>query len=97
MMRVVLDTNIVVSALLRTGGFPAAVLSLALDRIVQLCVSEPVLAEYEEVLNRPRLGIDPQKVITALAQIRKVSRQITPSISVRACVDPDDDHLPGMR
>ena len=53
MIRVVLDTNIVVSALLRSGGLPHAVFNLAVDRIVQLCISEPILAEYEEVARSP--------------------------------------------
>ncbi len=62
MIRVVLDTNIVVSALLRSGGLPHAVFNLAADQVVQLCISEAIMAEYEEVLRRPRLGIHPDKV-----------------------------------
>jgi putative PIN family toxin of toxin-antitoxin system len=49
MIRVVLDTNIVVSATLRAGGSPEVVFNLAIDGVILLCVSEPVLAEYEEV------------------------------------------------
>lgn len=91
MIRVVIDTNIVVSALLRSGGLPEAVLSLALGGIVQLCVSEPVLAEYEDVLRRPRLGIELKKVALALTRIREVSLMVTPSSRVTACSDPDDN------
>jgi len=91
MIRIVLDTNIVVSAMLRPGGFPEAALSLAVDRIVQLCISQPVLAEYEEVLTRPKLGIDPHKAATALARIREVSLLVSPSVPVKACTDPDDN------
>lgn len=53
MIRVVLDTNIVVSALLSPHGSEAAVFRLALSGVIRLCVSEPVLREYEEVLSRP--------------------------------------------
>ncbi len=91
MIRVVLDTNIVVSAMLRSGGFPEAALNLAVDRIVQLLISGPVLAEYQQVLKRAKLGIDPQKVATALARIRKVGLLVSPSVPVRACIDPNDD------
>lgn len=91
MIHVVLDTNIVVSAMLRSGGLPEAVLNLALNRIVQMCISEPVLAEYKEVLSRSRLGIPPQKVATAIARIRETSLLVSPSKPVRACSDPDDD------
>ena len=54
MIRVVIGTNIVVSAMLRSGGLPEAVFNLAMDRrTVQMYFSEPVIAEYEEVLRRP--------------------------------------------
>ena len=86
-----LDTNIVVSALLKSGGVPDAVLSLAVNRVVELCVSESILAEYQEVLNRPKLAIAPQRVDRALTRIREVSLIVQPSTSVRACSDRDDD------
>jgi putative PIN family toxin of toxin-antitoxin system len=53
MIRVVIDTNIVVSALLQPAGLPAAVLMLALSGKVELCVSDAIFAEYDEVIRRP--------------------------------------------
>jgi putative PIN family toxin of toxin-antitoxin system len=91
MVRVVLDTNIVVSAMLRSAGFPEAALSMAMRGIVRLCISEPVLAEYQEVLNRPKFRIDSRKVATALARIREAGVMVSPSIRVKACIDPDDN------
>ena len=55
MNRVVLDTNIIVSALLVPAGTQASVLLLALEGQIALYISHTVLAEYEEVLRRPRL------------------------------------------
>ncbi len=91
MLRVVIDTNIVVSALLREGGLPHAVFNLAVGGAVQLCLSEPIVAEYEEVLRRPRLKIDSSRVDVALAQIRKAGVLVQPSRIVAAASDPDDD------
>jgi putative PIN family toxin of toxin-antitoxin system len=54
MIRVVIDTNILVSALLQPSGLPAQVFVLALGASIQLCVSGEVYAEYEEVISRPR-------------------------------------------
>lgn len=51
MIRVVLDTNIVVSAVLKAGSLPEAVFNMAVGGVIELCVSEPILAEYEEVLS----------------------------------------------
>jgi len=47
MIRVVIDTNVLVSAWLTSGGLPEAVINLAISREVQWAVSEAVLAEYE--------------------------------------------------
>ena len=57
MIRVVLDTNLLISALLSPQGPPAQVfLLILLDPDTQLCVSGDIFAEYEEVLRRPRLN-----------------------------------------
>jgi predicted nucleic acid-binding protein len=50
MIGLILDTNVLVSANLNGDGLEALVVSLALNRKVQLYVSEPILAEYEQVL-----------------------------------------------
>jgi len=91
MIRVVIDTNVVISAALRSGGLPETVFNLAVDRRVQLYVSEAILAEYEEVLRRPRLDIHPGKTTIALARIREAAISVTPTQPVTACRDPDDN------
>jgi len=53
MTSAVLDTNVVVSALLVPAGTQASILLLAIRRDIALCVSPSVLAEYQEVLYRP--------------------------------------------
>jgi putative PIN family toxin of toxin-antitoxin system len=78
MNRVVLDTNIVVSALLVPSGAQAIVLMLALRGHITLCASPAILAEYEEVLHRPRLKLQPQQIEKALAGIRKVAHLVEP-------------------
>jgi putative PIN family toxin of toxin-antitoxin system len=45
MMRTVIDTNVVVSANLNDEGLPAAILDLAANKKILMCVSEAVLAE----------------------------------------------------
>lgn len=92
MIRVVIDTNAVVSAMLRSGGLPEAVFNLAMERrTVQLYFPPPVLAEYEEVLSRPRLNISPDKVTIAMVRIRDAGLPATPISLVNAARDPDDN------
>ena len=68
-MKIVLDTNIVVSGLLSSQGNPAQVLTLALAGAVQACHDERILAEYAEVLARPRFKFDPKRVREVLNKI----------------------------
>jgi len=91
MTRVVLDTNIIVSALLQPLGPSAQVFLLAIGGSIQLCMSGNVYAEYEEVIRRPRLRRDESVVSATLQTIRERGLWVKPSEAVRACVDPDDD------
>jgi len=91
MIRVVIDTNIIVSALLQPLGPPAQVFSLALGESIQLCVSGEVYAEYEEVIRRPRFHRDENVITAALETIREKGLWVRPTDAVRACTDPDDD------
>ena len=91
MIRVVIDTNIIVSALLQPLGPPAQVFLLALNGSIQLCITGEVYAEYEEVIRRPRFRRDESVIIAALDSIREKGFWVRPTETVRACADPDDD------
>jgi len=78
MIRVVLDTNIIVSALLQPLGPPAQVFLLALGNSVQLCVSGSIYAEYEEVIRRPRLRRTEETILSALNAIREKAYWVRP-------------------
>jgi len=77
--------------MIRSGGLPDAIFNLAVDRVIQLCISEPVMAEYEEVLRRARFDLHPEKVANALARIRAAAVLVTPTTAVSAASDPDDN------
>jgi len=92
MIRIVLDTNVLISALLQPQGRPAQVLLLATaGPAARLCVSAEVYAEYEEVIHRPRFKRTEHEIANILRAIREVGIWVKPSHKVRACVDPDDD------
>jgi uncharacterized protein len=56
-LRLVLDTNIVVSAAIKPEGLQRSVVLLALAKPSHLYVSQPILTEYALVLGRPELKI----------------------------------------
>ena len=68
-MRIVLDTNVVVSGLLQPEGNPARVLALALAGAVQVCYDRRILAEYAEVLARSRFKFDAKRVHEVLVKL----------------------------
>ena len=61
-MRIVLDTNVLVSGLLSPYGPPAEVVRMVVSGAVTLCVDARILVEYEQVLARPRFGFAPAAV-----------------------------------
>src|SRR5437773_5102246 len=69
-MKIVLDTNVVVSGLLKPQGNPAQVLTLTLAGAVQVCHDKRIFAEYAEVLARPRFKFDPKRVREVLSKIK---------------------------
>lgn len=91
MIRVVIDTNILVSALLQPSGLPAQVFVLALSGSVQMCVSGDLYAEYEEVISRPRFQRDKETISNTLRVIREQGLWVKPTERVQACSDPDDN------
>ena len=57
-MNIVLDTNVLVSAILSPHGSPAAVLRTLLTERVRLCFDERILSEYRTVLSRDKFAFD---------------------------------------
>lgn len=92
MIRVVLDTNIFVSALLQRKGAPAQVFLMATaGKVVQLCMSGEIYAEYEEVVRRPRLKRSQGEIDSALRAVRDHGLWVKPDRKVQACADRDDN------
>ena len=93
MIGLILDTNVLVSANLNRDGLEALVVSLALNRKVQLYVSEPILAEYEHVLLYPRLKFSLQEVDRFMALIRRASVLVKPARLVSKSTDDADNRF----
>jgi len=71
MQQVVLDTNILVSALLSPYGIPAKILAIVTHRDIQPCYDSRILGEYQEVLSRPRFNFNPDQVASLLQAISR--------------------------
>ena len=93
MTSVVLDTNVLVSANLRDSGLEALIVALALNRKVQLYVSEPIFQEYRQVLLYPRLKFVSREVERFLARLKRTSIVVTPTHRVSASPDEADNRF----
>lgn len=92
-MRVVLDTNVVVSALIFPGGPPEAVYRLALEGRVELITSKPLLLELGSVLVA-KFGWGSEQAEEAVAQLGRLGDVVTPGESVQVIADdPADDRV----
>lgn len=89
-MIVVLDTNILVSALLSPFGPPARVLDLVLAGELRTAFDDRVLAEYRDVLSRPRFGFDSADVGALLDFLEAEGEAVIATPWPHALPDPDD-------
>jgi putative PIN family toxin of toxin-antitoxin system len=91
-MKVVLDTNVVVSGLINGKGSCGQILRLVFSGRLDLCVDDRILREYEVVLRKPLFRILPVDVNNGLTLIRFRAERIIPS-PLRAEL-PDQSDLP---
>jgi uncharacterized protein len=92
-VRLVIDTNVVVSGALTPGGKPDQIVQLALAGQLLLLYDLRIIAEYREVLARPHLRLDPTTVKTLVDSLERVGEPVEDAPTYRRPV-PDRDDLP---
>ncbi len=90
-LKLIIDTNVVVSAALKPSGLERTALVFAMTYPARLFVSEQILAEYTEVLTRPELRIPTGEREPFVDLITGRSELVTPTRKLAVCHDPDDD------
>ncbi len=96
-MRVVIDTNVLVSALISPGGKPGLIIGHLRDGDFTLLYSDALLGEWLDVLSRPRIQnkyhITNEDIQTILMLILLRGQAITPDRQITACRDPKDNQF----
>jgi putative PIN family toxin of toxin-antitoxin system len=93
MLRVVIDTNVVLSALL-FGGKPRKVLEAAFEGNIQLYTSGVLLTELERVLGREKFGFSPRFIQNILVEITNISEWTETNQSMTIIKeDPTDNRI----
>ena len=90
-LRLVIDTNVLISAAIKPAGLPRTVLLLAMTKPARLYVSLPILKEYSDVLARPELRIRKGLQHQLLRLVRNNSHVVEPTRRLEVTHDPDDD------
>jgi putative PIN family toxin of toxin-antitoxin system len=90
-VRIVLDTNVLVSALLDIHGAPAQVLDLVRQGFLTLCTDGRMYEEYEEVLSRPDFPFDPGDVGMLMKFLHDSSELIAGRPLTHRLPDPEDE------
>jgi uncharacterized protein len=90
-LRLVLDTNVLISAALQPAGLPRTVFLLAITKPARWYVSNPIPEEYGEVLARPELQIRKGLRQQFLQLIKNHSYTVTPTKHLEVTPDPDDN------
>jgi putative PIN family toxin of toxin-antitoxin system len=90
-LRLVIDTNVLISAALKPAGLQRTVFLLAITKPARWYVSTPILEEYREVLARPELQIRRGLRQQFLQLIKIHSHSVTPTKRLEVTPDPDDN------
>jgi len=96
-IKAVIDTNIWVSSLLNPFGFPAKLRKSFEEGMFHVAISEPMLEELSDVLNRPRIkdkyGITEGDIEELLILIEERSEHVLLSGDIIICRDKDDNFV----
>jgi len=94
-MRAVIDTGVLVSALIRRQGTTGDVLHALRDGRFTAVYSTDILVEIIDVLGRPvfrqKYHIEPDDITAIINLLRLRGEVVTPKDKVTACRDPKDD------
>lgn len=89
-MKIVLDTNVLVSGLLSPAGAPGRIVDLVTSLRVTVVFDDRILAEYREVLARPRLRIGAVEAAAVIDLMEKEGLLVSAPPLPLQLPDPDD-------
>jgi putative PIN family toxin of toxin-antitoxin system len=96
MQKIILDTNVLVSALIQKSYPYLIFFSGVLENKYEVCISDALMKEYLEVINRPKFSKYPDflnKAEFVIAQIESFALRFDPKIEFDVIVDSADNRL----
>jgi putative PIN family toxin of toxin-antitoxin system len=89
-MRIVLDTNVLVSGLINPNGIPAVILGLFLNGKIKLAYDNRILSEYSDVLHRKKFGFKSEWIEPIVDYIQNEGEFIVAEPTHEYFIDEED-------
>ncbi len=77
-MKIVLDTNVIVSGFIHLHGNPGQIVAMVSSGDLTLCYDNRVISEYREVLLRPKFSFDHYDIDGLLLEIKSSGQLVAP-------------------
>jgi len=90
MQKVVLDTNIIISAAISDKGNPFAIINLVSEGKLTMYFNAAILDEYADVLSRDKFNLSVTKQKAVIDKIKEIGRIIVPNVSTIPLPDESD-------
>jgi uncharacterized protein len=90
-LRLVIDTNVLISAAIKPAGLQRTVLLLGITKPARLYVTKPILEEYEDVLARPELRIRKGLRQQLLQLVKNHAHTVVSTRRLEVTSDSDDN------
>jgi putative PIN family toxin of toxin-antitoxin system len=90
-LKVVVDTNVLVSGLLSPYGPPGEIVRMVAAGVLSLCFEARIFSEYSQVLKRPKFHFHPEEVEALLVQIQSAGIVVPSEPLAKRLTDPFDE------
>lgn len=90
-LRIVLDTNVIISAIL-FGGIPRSILDMLISGKHDFFLSMPIIEEIREVLNRPKFEFDNERILLLIEELHSLCIIVKPTRSINFIIDDPADN-----
>lgn len=91
MIRAVIDTNVLVSAMIAPSGNESLVVLAARQGLITPCLSREICEEHSGVLARPKFGFSSEEISGLLSLLSEHGEMFVPAPVRGGSPDPDDD------
>ena len=85
-----IDTNVIVSSFLKQGSIPNQVVRHASDGEITPLISEEILSEYRQVLERNKFGLAQEDIEDLLTKLNERGIRLDRTITDEEFIDTDD-------